>query len=161
MDYFLFTREFDKAHAKLKLPPDCTEVQPPTTIPWGLCFWKFEWVLVFNTDNKYLRVWEEYSKVTGLLLSRRLRFVLHYGPIVGRDQDGNIIRDDKDPVEIRVDNTRGQAHMHYQAPEPHHPQENVEGIDLEALDKFAFIKAILEHRRTGKPLDRILRFKVR
>lgn len=161
MDYLQFSREFEKFHAKLRLPQNCIEPAPPTTIPVGFYFWRFEWQLIFKDDNKYLRIWERYTKLKGLDLSHRVSFAFHYGAVVEHDNDGLAVRDSQDPVDIRIDNINGPAHLHYQAPKPHIPQASVEGLNLEALDMFTFVKAIILHRKSGKPIDQILGFRIR
>jgi hypothetical protein len=160
VDYLDFKRRFDQAYANLKFPPNCVEQTPPIATNPGLYSWTFDWVLVFNDDNRYLRVRESHGKVTGLDFSRRIHFVFHYGPIVQRDANGNIIRQDTDPLDIRIDNSRGKVHMHYQAPDPHYGQENVRGLTLESVEIFTFVRAVLQHRKSGKPLTEILGFQI-
>ena len=88
VDSLSFRRKFEKAYANLKLPPDCVEQQPPTFANSRLFSWTFDWLLIFKSDNKYLRVRESHEKVAGLLMSRRLGFAFHYGPI--SEQDANV-----------------------------------------------------------------------
>ena len=133
-DYLSFKRRFDQSYVKLRIPPDCVEHTPPTVSNQHLYSWMFDWVLVFSEDKKYLRVRESHEKVAGLQLNRRMGFVFHYGLIVQQDSRNNIIRQSNDPVDIRIDNSRGPAHMHYRAPTPHHAQENIKGLTLESLD---------------------------
>jgi len=159
-DYLSFRRRFDQSYGKLKLPLGCVEQKPPTASNKHLYSWTFDWVLVFTDDNKYLRVRESHEKVAGLDLSRRMGFVFHYGPIVQRDTDGNIIRQSNDPVDIRIDNSRGHVHMHYQAPDPHYAQESIKGLTLESLDMLAFVRAVFQHRKSGKPISEILGFQI-
>jgi hypothetical protein len=159
-DYLQFKRRFDQSHVKLKLPPDCVEQTPPTASNVHLYSWMFDWVVVFNSDNKYLRVRESHDKVGGLAHSRRLGFVFHYGPIVQRDVDGNIVWKSGDPLDIRIDTSGGAVHLHYQDPAPHHPQANVKGLSLNSIDVFKFVRAVLQHRRSGKPLNEILGFQI-
>ena len=158
MDPLSFRRKFDKTHADLELPLDCVEQKPPTTVNSRLFSWTFDWVLVFKSDNKYLRVRESYEKVAGLLMSRRLGFTFHYGPIVKQDANGDIIYQSSDPVDIRIDKSRGRSHMHYQAPQPHHGQEHVKGMTLDSIDMFKFIRAVFQHRKSGKDISEILGF---
>jgi hypothetical protein len=160
VDYVNFKRRFDQSYAKLKLPPDCVEQKSPTVTNVRLFSWMFDWVLVFPDDKKYVRIRESHDKVAGLALSRRLGFVLHYGPIVHQDADGNIIWQSHDPVDIRIDNSPRPVHMHYQAPDPHHVQENVKGLTLESLDMLTFVRAVFQHRKSGKPLNEVLGFQI-
>lgn len=121
--------------------------------------WTFEWVLEFSA-NKYMRVWEQYGRVPGLQEARRVRFAFHYGPITSRDNSGKIERYYGDPVDIRVDDFNTPAHLHFQEPQQHHRQENVLGLELSSLGMMVFIKAVLKHRKSGKPLDKILKFRI-
>lgn|SRR5208337_3491294 len=159
-DYLNFRRKFDQSYGKLKLPPCCVELKPPTASNVHLYSWAFDWVLVFADDNKYLRVRESHEKVAGLDLSRRMGFVFHYGPIAQRDTDGSIIRQSNDPVDIRIDNSRGRVHMHYRAPDPHYGQENIKGLTLGSLGMLAFVRAVFQHRKSGKPISEILGFQI-
>lgn len=132
----------------------------PVYVRATLYAWTFEWVLEFSA-TRYIRVWEQYGRVPGLQESRRVRFAFHYGPITGRDGSGNIVHAFGDPVDIRVDDFNSPAHLHFQGPKPHYYQESVLGLELSNLDMIAFIKAVLRHRKSGKPLDKILKFRIR
>jgi hypothetical protein len=160
VDYVNFKARFDDAYAKLKLPPDCTEEITPTATNPGIYNWTFDWLLVFKDDNRYLRAPERYGKVAGLQLSRRIAFTFHYGPIIQRDVNGKLIWQNTDSVDIRIDKIRGEVHMHYQAPNPHYGQGSIQGLTLESVDMLKFVRAVLQHRRSGKPLDEILGFKI-
>jgi hypothetical protein len=160
VDYPSFKRRFDQAYANLKLPPECIEQKPPTVTNVRLFSWTFDWVLIFNDDNKYLRVRESHDKVAGLLMSRRLGFAFHYGPIVKQGASGDIIRESTDPVDIRIDKSRGHVHMHYQAPGPHYTQEKVKGLTLDSVDMLRFVRAVLQHRQSGKSISEILGFEI-
>jgi hypothetical protein len=160
VDPLSFRRKVDKAYANLELPPDCVEQKPRTIINSRLFSWTFDWLLVFKSDDKYLRVRESYEKMAGLLMSRRLGFAFHYGPIVKQNANGDVIHESSDPVDIRIDKSRGHTHMHYQAPSPHYAQENVKGITLDSIGMFEFVRAVLQHRKSGKDISEILGFKI-
>ena len=161
-DYPRFKAWFDEEHSKLELPDGCSQIsEPQTTRAHAFSpIWEIEWYLGF-ADRKYLRVWERYEKVAKLIdISRRLSFSYHYGLIAKQGPDGIPVRNSDDPVEMRIDNARGIAHMHFNSPEPHIAQANVEGLDLERIDLFTFIRAIFKHRKTGKPVNKTLGFKI-
>ncbi len=157
MDFLEFRRKFDNGRSKLRLPTDCSEVVERELTFSTLYCWTLRWMLAFP-DPKYLRIWEHYNKVAGLQESRRDRFVCHYGPIVNRDEDGVPRYQPQDAVDIRIDNVNRSPHLHYGAPDPHYPQKRVKGLDLGAIDMFAFVRAILKHRRTGLAINKILGF---
>jgi hypothetical protein len=50
--------------------------------------------------------------------------------------------------------------MHYQAPDPHYAQESIKGLTLESLDMLAFVRAVFQHRKSGKPISEILGFQI-
>lgn len=112
------------------------------------------------TDNKYIRIWEDHCRVKGLQESRRARMAYHYGPVPKLDASGIPIYVATAPVDIRIDNSAQRIHLHFAAPEPHIFQENVAKLDLAKLDMFTFVRGIFKHRSTGKPLDKVLGFKI-
>jgi hypothetical protein len=65
-----------------------------------------------------------------------------------------------DPVDIRIDNGCSATHLHYRSPNPHHPQSSVKGLVLDDLDMFTFVKGVFQHRKTQKPLDEVLGFRI-
>jgi hypothetical protein len=50
--------------------------------------------------------------------------------------------------------------MHYQAPARHYAQENIKGLTLESLGMLAFVRAVLQHRKSAKPLSEVLGFQI-
>lgn len=159
MDYLKFKRWFDENAIALDCPSDCTELSPAAFQYTNLHLWSLEWILFFD-DGKYLRIWEHYDKVKGLEQSRRLQFSYHYGPLVGKDSVGQPVYLSSDPVDIRIDNHKGETHLHFQAPNPHYPLKRIKGRSIESLDLFTFIKAIFSHRKSGKSIDKVLGFKI-
>ena len=160
MNYFEFKRDFDEKRGKLKLPTDCHEQMPPSVEVASQYGWTFEWILTFD-DHKYLRIREHHGKIAGLLDAVRKSFAFHYGPITGKDFDGNLLWAPTDPVEIRIDTSPHPAHMHFGAPEPHIQQESVLNLKLETISMFIFLKAILKHRQSGVPINEALRFQIK
>lgn len=156
MDYLEFEKQFEERRRKIKLPPDCTEGEPTLSAP-GAFSWEVEWQIDFP-DAKYLRLWEHHAKVKDLHDARREQFSYHYGPIV-LNAAGVPDRDSDDPVHIRIDTSGGTVHLHYDNAD-HIAQDKIVGLDLQMLDMFSFLKAILKHRRTKKPIDKVLSFRV-
>lgn len=163
MLYTELKHSFDTWYDSFKLPSDCSELTAPTfalTVPSSPFFWTFEWVLGFE-DNNYLRLWEHYRKTKGLFESYRAQFAYHYGPHpAGRINDPLEIKPN-DPVDIRIDNFQGKAHMHLGAPNPHYFQERVDGLQLERVEIQGFVHVVMDHRSTGKPFARLLGFTVK
>lgn len=159
MDYLEFERQSNREHSSFRPPDDCAEQVGPVLEYSSYFCWTFRWSLIF-TDGKYIRIWEHYSKVARLSTSHRSRFALHYGPLSGREADGEPKYAATDPVEIRIDNINNPSHLHWQAPEPHYFQDRIRGLDLGSVDRHFFVKAILNHRRSGKPIDKLLGFRI-
>ncbi len=160
-DYSTFRTFVDEQYQALTLPPDCKETLPLDIKVATSVSWHLRWFLEF-TDNKYIRIAERYEKFAQMIgLSRRIYVARHYGQIVSRSDDGLPGYLPADPVDIRIDDTCGPIHLHYNAPNPHHPQASIEGLDLDDLDMFTFVNGIFKHRSTNKPLDRIFKFKIR
>jgi hypothetical protein len=172
LDYLGFTRWVDGKQSILALPPDCVALVPHTNYRvLNSVLWTFIWVLHFTSDNRYLRIWEHHDKAAGLIgESRRLHFVYHYGPLTKFDDAGSPEVDEMgvprynsaDPVDIRVDNIcpGGRPHLHFGGPNPHYQQRQIDGLDLEALDMFSFIAAILKHREKAVPIEKVMRFRL-
>ena len=162
MDYLEYKKVVESSLNALRLPPRTSESGDYqfTTAGISVYAWTFEWVVKFS-DNKYLRVWEQYARVRGLQESRRVRFSFHYGPIPQDNSNGEIRYTPSDPVDIRIDDYRSPAHLHLGAPLPHYEQRDVIGLNLADLSMIAFIRTVLKHRRTGRPIDKILKLKIR
>ncbi len=109
---------------------------------------------------KYLRIWEWYVRRPGLQDSYRKRFAHHYGQITAQDSDGTPERKPTDPVDIRIDNKNDVPHMHYGAPQPHHQQANVQGLELQNITMFNFVNGVLRHRSTGRTIKKIFHFRI-
>ncbi|MGH9740877.1 MAG: hypothetical protein ACRD51_00850 [Candidatus Acidiferrum sp.] len=159
-DYAQFRAFVDPQYNALVLPADCKEIlaldiKVATSVSWHL-----SWLLEF-TDNKYIRVAERYEKFAKLIgVSRRIYVAYHYGEIVNRNMDGLPGYLSADPVDIRIDSSCSPIHLHYNAPNPHYPNDSVQGLDLDDMDMFTFVNGIFKHRSTKKPLDKIFKFKI-
>jgi hypothetical protein len=157
VDYLTFRKSFEKALAKLRLPDDCKQREPS----WEQVSWHFWQVLVFfDFPDKHIRIWESYDKIAKLDMSRRTQWSYHYGDTATLDENGDATRGaPDDPLDLRIDTTRG-IHMHYLTREPHYKQEAIKGIDLATVGALDFVRAVLTHRRTGKPLSEVLGFRI-
>lgn len=159
MDYFAFRKSLEKSLAKLKLPsgshiqePDWEVIHPPLS-------WNVEVVVDF--PEKHIRIWESYDKFARLQVSRRVQWAYHYGETASFDEAGAAVRGKPDdPLDLRID-TAGGLHMHYGKRNPHYKQEEIEGLDLGSVGALDFIQAVLKHRRTGRPLNSVLGFRIK
>lgn len=159
MNYLDYKRWFDIESSRLKIPEDCCADKFATFDVTSSTFWTVRGYLTF-TDSKYIRIWEHYRKKAGMQDSYRARFVFHYGMCLKFDQDKTPLYESSDPVDIRIDDVHGPVHIHYAGPNPHYPQDQVKGLDLDSVDMFTFITGILKHRKTAKPLSDLLGFEL-
>lgn len=176
MDYLEFARWLKSEQENFALPFDCRELVAPGAINPRLTQWVFRWAIHFTSDNKYARIWEQHDPMPGMIgTSQRVRFAFHYGPLVRFTSSGNPEVDplgipvfaNTDPVDIRIDTCsrkagsgRREPHLHYEAPEPHIPQANIQGLVLVDIDMFTFLRSVLRHRQSGEPLQQVLRFRI-
>lgn len=160
MDYFEFRRWFEASLSKTKLPSDCTLQEPHWVEFAPPLFWSVEAVFRF-TDQKHIRVWENYDKFAGLQMSRKTQWSYHYGVTEVIDEDGDAVQGNPDdPVDIRIDTCSG-LHLHYQTREPHYDQSQISGLDLSSIDAFKFVRGVLRHRKTGQPFTKVFGFRIR
>jgi len=159
--YVDYKAAFDANRAALKVPPDCT-VQPPSYRVSGDLIdpksWDFSWWLTF-ADDTYIVCHE-------IILVRnekpvRHYFSFHYGPIVSRNPEGKIDRSSTNALVLRIcKNGREPIHLHFKTPHPapHYEQGKVEGLVLEKVDMFQFVKAVFRSRAEGIDLDKAMGF---
>ena len=160
MDYFSFRRSFEAALSKLRLPSDCTPQEPSWEVTAPPLGWQIEMLFDFG-DQMHIRIWESYDKVAGLLISRRIQWAYHYGKTESFDRAGKAMRGaPDDPLELRIDTCSG-LHMHYQRREPHYDQDEIVGLDLNSVQALPFVRAVLKHRKTGKPFTKVLGFRIK
>lgn len=123
------------------------------------------WVMQFGiiySDGMYIRIYEHYrslSKAAGG--GGRLQHLsYHYGPASAeRDEDGFPVKADE--CVLRIDNAPNWGkHAHYGG-EDHIPEQRLVGLDFDAITPFDFIKAVMMHRKTKRPLHEILGFEVK
>ncbi len=154
----------DSEYDALAIPSNCTETLKLIFTPVNDVAWSSRWYLEF-TDDKYIRAVERFQRWPGLTgIAKRMTVAYHYGDIVRRNPDDNLpgyLSAGTDQVDIRIDNSCAPIHLHYQSQNPHIPQSSVIGLDLESVDMFIFVKGILRHRETKKPLNSIFKFKIR
>lgn len=155
MDSLAYKRWFDGRRSSLRLPTDCSETEEPAFVFYTQYALELKWRLEF-TSRHYIRVWEQRGRIKGLDESHRSRFAYHYGPVC---HAGDVYMPD-DPVVIRIDNCNSTVHLHYLEPQSHIAQADVRGLKLENVDPFSFIKAVFRHRKTGKPLNEVMGFRV-
>lgn len=159
MDFTAYKQRFRECCAALVLPPDCQEAIPPTPRRTTDYSWTFKWVLTF-ADQSYVEVREHYGKIKGVSTSRRLQFSFHYGPILARTPEG-LPAKRKGAVHIRIDNIAKPPHLHLGTDEPRYPQDRVDGLKLDSVDMFTFLRMIFEHRTNGLPIDNCFGFRIK
>ena len=162
MDYFSFEKEFKRKLSQLKLPAGASWQAPLLKVTAPPLGWIVELFLRF-ADDTHVRIWEDYGKVAGLQLSRRRRWAYHYGPIMPHQigSDGTLVKGAcTDPLELRIDTTDG-LHLHFRSQNPHYRQASIDGLTIESVDCWTFIRAVLKHRQSNKGLDEILGFKIK
>ena len=123
--------------------------------------WDFSWWLEF-TDNHYIVCHEIWSCRPGKGPVRHF-FSFDYGPIAGKDAKGNIDRSPRNPLVLRIcKNNREPAHLHFKHPHPHphYEQNRIQGLVLDNVDMFQFVKAV-RSRAEGIELDRAMGFALR
>jgi hypothetical protein len=161
VDFFEYQRWFERALSKLKLPSDCQQREPEWEAIQPPYSWQVRAFFDFS-DGKHIRLWESHDKFAGLYMSRRVQWSYHYGDTMSLDENGDATQGaPDDPLDLRIDTAGGQVHMHYQKRQPHYRQADIEGLDLAKVDGLLFVRAVLRHRQTGKPLSDTLGFKIK
>lgn len=159
MDLFEFSRLFETKIKRLKLPQDAKLQEPEVESSLPPLTWQVTFFISFE-DGSCIAIWELWEKLKGLYASRRTQWSYHYGA-AKRDASGKLVQAEADaPVEIRIDTCGGTEHLHFQAREPHYPQPKIKRLDLQSLDCWQFIKKVLKHRETRKPLDETFGFEI-
>jgi hypothetical protein len=159
VDYFEFRKSLEQSLGRLKLPsgsrirePDWLVIRPPLS-------WTVEVVVDF--PEKHVRIWESHDRFAGLQASRRIQWAYHYGETASFDEVGDSVRGKPDdPLDLRID-TAGGLHMHYGKRNPHYKQEEIEGLDLASVGAIDFIRTVLKHMKTGRPLNSLLGFRIK
>ena len=109
----------------------------------------------------HIRIWESYDKFAGLLISRRIQWAYHYGKTESFDTAGRAMRGAPgDSLVLRIDTCSG-LHMHYQTRNPHYAQDQIVGLNLDSVQALPFVRAVLKHRKTGKPFTKVLGFRIK
>lgn len=161
MLYAQYDKWLQEQYSKIVLEPNCVEAGPyldPTINP-NKPPWKMEWAVIFD-DGMYFRVTENWTNRKGVGSGYRKHFSFHYGvanPI--RDQDGIPCRSPAYPAIIRIDCDRNGPHLHYSG-EDHIQQSRVKSFRISDAEPFEFVRAVMEHRTTGKPFNEIINFQV-
>jgi hypothetical protein len=149
---------------QIQLEPGCSVTGPfvnftehPDLPPWT-----FE-LYIFFSDGAYVRIWEMFGRIAGnRTQGQRLQSSYHYGPVPARcDSQGLPLWSSSDPRVIRIDRDDWHGpHMHYGG-EDHIPQNRVDNMVIEDMTLTVFLTAVLEHRASQRPLNEILRFRIR
>jgi hypothetical protein len=150
---------FGQNHRALKIPADVTKQDGPVLRPPLSGFWSLDWHLFFGASNFYAKVTEQYtpSKTGG---SQRNYFSYHYGPVPqATNARGLPAYFHTDPVELRICQKQGDAHLHFKGPTPHYGQNDLKGsFVIRDADLFKFLAAVFRHRSSGEALNIILGF---
>ena len=140
-----------------------TDVRYPKQAPW-----RAEWAIIYP-DGKYFRVKELFRpvknsrKVVGKHGEREC-FCFHYGNAHPELDPKGYPKTDRasgpPPADLRIDLHADQKpHIHVGTVE-HIYQERVTGIKIADSGMFDFLAAVVEHRKSGKPLTDILQIAV-
>jgi hypothetical protein len=161
-DYFTYKRWFDQHHDALVLPADCSEPGPAPFEYTNQQTWTLRWFLLLSDEPKvYIRIFEHFAKRSHLLMSQRIHFAYHFGPVVGVDAQGVPLHEPTDPVFVRIDNINMPPHLHPEGEQARHIlQQDIKGLILKDLDLFDFVKASLRKRKNGTPMSRELEYRV-
>jgi hypothetical protein len=142
----------------IQIGPYVTPTVTPNKPPW-----KLEWTVLFE-DGFYLRLKEYWYRRSASFggSGTRQSFSFHYGPTnPSKDVEGVPIYSEGYPATIRIDQDvdwRG-PHLHYKG-EDHVSQTRVQNLRISDVEPFEFIRAVLEHRKTGQSFETIMRFVV-
>jgi hypothetical protein len=92
----------------------------------------------------------------------RMHFSFHYGTTgTNFRANGFPARDKaKHPAIIRIDKDAYGPHIHFHDEADHIPQSRIDGMIIEKVDPFDFVRAVLQHRKTNEDFDSIMKFKV-
>jgi hypothetical protein len=152
----------DQQYDALVIPADCTETLKLIFTPVSDVVWSSRWYLEFK-DGKYIRAVERFQRWPGLSgIAKRMTVAYHYGDIVRRNPEDNLPGYlGEDQVDIRIDNSCAPIHLHFGSQDPHIPQSDIDGLDLESVDMFIFVKNIFKHRASKQTLNSVFKFKIR
>jgi hypothetical protein len=158
--YLEYKARFFRTVPFLSFPKDCIVGLPTFVTSPPNNVWQFQWVLEFLSDNHYVRCRESWSYRFGEPARRHL-FSFHYGPICWRKADGAITYRETDSVVLRCDKKNHEPeHLHHQAQLPHYTQDRVRGIVIDEIDMYVFVRAVLQARQSGQPVDAVLGYTV-
>lgn len=164
MYYTAYVAWLTAEHASLTFEPGVVEVgpshsptRPPAAPPWNM-----DWLIRFP-DGMQAYIYERWFPMKGSSrIGERGAFSFHYGtvtPLVRRN--GFPARDKVNhPAHIRIDLDHNGPHLHFHAELPHIGQDKVQGMSIENVDPFDFVRAVQEHRATKADFDSIMKFTV-
>jgi len=162
-----YKARFESNRTALVVPEDCKPGVPEYHPFLDLIdphSWDFSWWLRF-ADKHYIVCHEIWGYRSGRSPLRSY-FSFHYGPIVRVDKNGNIERDPSNPLELRICKSNKScepSHLHYKKPHPapHYEQSRVDGLVLNEVDMFQFVKAVFRSRAEKIELDEAMGFTLR
>jgi hypothetical protein len=156
-------------YATIAFEPGVTEIGPlhnPTILP-GRPPWNMDWLIRFP-DGKHACLYERWFPLrtswrSGATMGQRLSFSYHYGTTGSNTRRNGFPARDKTnhPAIIRIDLDKIGPHLHFHGELPHIMQDKVKGMTIEDIDPFAFVRAVLEHRKNPTiDFDSIMQFSV-
>jgi hypothetical protein len=161
-DYLAYKRWFDQHYDNLVFPADCSQPEAPPLEYTNQQTWSLRWFLILGAEPKaYIRIFEHFAKRSRLLMSQRIHFSYHFGPVTMVDDQGIPQYQPSDPVFVRIDNVNRPPHLHPEDdPARHIPQENIKGLVLADLDLFDFVEASFRKRKKGTPMSSELGYRI-
>lgn len=156
-------------HATLAFEPGAIELGPqinPTKLP-GSPPWNMDWAIRFP-DGKQAYLYERWFPARSpsrgaTLMGQRRAFSFHYGTTVPKMRRNGFPARDKTnhPAIIRIDlSDQYGPHLHFHSELPHISQSKVNGMTIESISPFDFVRAVIEHRKSGTDFDAIMKFTV-
>jgi hypothetical protein len=168
MYYSEYVTRLNAEHASFAFETGVTELGPlhnptglPATPPWNM-----DWLIRFP-DGKQAYLYERWFPVRtpsrgSLARGKRGAFSFHYGTTSPLTRPNGFPARDKanHPAIIRIDLDKNGPHLHFHGELPHMMQDKVQGLVLENVDPFDFVRVVLEHRARKIDFDAIMKFTV-
>lgn len=163
-----YAARLHREYAAFHLDPTWQEIGPlykptirPNSPPWNM-----DWAIIFP-DGYYAYVYERWY-TSGIWIpgkprpGRREHFSFHYGRANHVLKPNGIPEKDKVncPAIIRIDCDMWGPHLHFHNESDHINQQRVQGMVIQDSDPFEFMRAVIEHRNTGRDFDSIMHFTV-
>jgi hypothetical protein len=167
MIFFQYAAWLKSERAAFQVDPAWSEIGPnyrPTRYPASPP-WNMDWAIRFP-DGYYAYVYERWYPAGQYVSGQpqrgyRKHFSFHYGPANPVLKPSGIPeRSDLFPAIIRIDCDRWGPHLHFLG-QDHIDQASVDGMTIQDVCPFQFMRAVLEHRTTRASFDQIFRFAVK